>query len=183
MVRRMLKVIERRTPRQHRVTVIERLHAGSCDANASQAWRLVLLTALAVVLLGSEEASAETYPIPRAADHEAIQRTVSDYAAGLRSRDAERLRQTLHRRLLEHRIRRATSAASVLTSVTRDELIASTKLPAAAADGRSAEITMLTLLRDAAAVKVEMPSCVRLLNLARLDNEWKIVGILTECES
>jgi hypothetical protein len=67
--------------------------------------------------------------------------------------------------------------------VTHDELTASTTLLAAAADGGTAEITMLTLLHDAAAVKVEMSSCVRLLHLARLDEEgWKIVGILTECK-
>lgn len=183
MVCEMLKDIERRTRPARRVTVAERSRAGFCRATVTHAWHFILLTVLAVAFLGSEEASAETHPIPRAADYEAIQRTVSDYAAGLRSRDAEYLRRALHRRLLEHRIRRDASAASVLTSATGDEVIAATALPGAAADVDSTEITMLTLLRDAAAAKVEMSSCVRLLHLARLDGEWKIVGILTECES
>jgi hypothetical protein len=146
------------------------------------AWPPLLTALVAFAFFVSQQTWAETFPIPRADDVEGIQRAVSDLVAGLSGRDGERLRRALHKRLFEHRIARNAPAENGFTTVSGEELIAETALPARRGDRDSAEITVLTLLRDVAAVRVQTASCIRLLHLARVDSAWKIVAILSECD-
>lgn len=135
-----------------------------------------LLVALALVCLAAP-AAAQT-----AADSAAIRATALDYIEGWYAGDAARMERAVHPKLAKRIVRRADGAAT-LGDMTAEQLVGATKAgygtrtPAAE---QQKDVTILDIFRNAAMVKVVARDWVDYLQIARWEDEWKIVNVLWE---
>lgn len=135
-----------------------------------------LLVALALVCLAAP-AAAQT-----AADSAAIRATALDYIEGWYAGDAARMERAVHPELAKRIVRRADGAVT-LGDMTAEQLVDATKAgygtrtPAAE---QQKDVTILDIFRNAAVVKVVARDWVDYLQIARWEDEWKIVNVLWE---
>jgi hypothetical protein len=138
---------------------------------------LAALTVLVAVVGGPSALVGQS-----AADSAAIRATALDYIEGWYTGDTARMERALHPRLAK-RIVRTAEGTSTLGDMTAEQLIAGTK----AGYGKSTppaeqqkDITILDIYRNAAVVKIVARDWVDYLQIARWENDWKIVNVLWE---
>jgi hypothetical protein len=133
---------------------------------------------VALVLLGlATPTAAQT-----AADSAAIRAAALDYIEGWYAGDAARMERALHPRLAKRIVRRTDSTVT-LGDMTAEQLVAGTKAgygtrtPPAE---QQKDVTILDVFRNAAVVKIVARDWVDYLQIARWEEDWKIVNVLWE---
>jgi hypothetical protein len=134
--------------------------------------------AIAVVfLLAALPLQAQT-----AADSAAIRATALDYIEGWYAGDAARMERALHPQLAK-RIVRQREGTFMLGDMTAEQLVEATK----AGYGKQTppaeqqkDVTILDIFRSAAVVKIVARDWVDYLQIAKWEDDWKIVNVLWE---
>jgi len=137
--------------------------------------RFVLVTA--AVLLMAAPLRAQT-----AADSAAIRAAALDYIEGWYAGDAARMERALHPQLAKRIVRRGEGSVT-LGDMTAEQLVQATgagygtRTPAAE---QQKDVTILDVFRNAAVVKVVARDWVDYLQIARWEDDWRIVNVLWE---
>lgn len=117
-----------------------------------------------------------------AADSAAIRATALDYIEGWYAGDAARMERALHPNLAKRIVRRSDTTVS-LGDMTAEQLINATRsgygtrTPAAE---QQKDVTILDIFRNAAVVKIVARDWVDYLQIAKWENDWRIVNVLWE---
>jgi hypothetical protein len=117
-----------------------------------------------------------------AADSAAIRATALDYIEGWYAGDAARMERALHPNLAKRIVRRSGTTVS-LGDMTAEQLINATRsgygtrTPVAE---QQKDLTILDIFRNAAVVKIVARDWVDYLQIARWEEDWKIVNVLWE---
>lgn len=131
----------------------------------------------AAVMLAALPLQAQT-----AADSAAIRATALDYIEGWYAGDAARMERALHPQLAK-RIVRQNEGAFMLGDMTAEQLVGYTR----AGGGKRTppaeqqkDVTILDIFRNAAVVKIVARDWVDYLQIAKWEDDWKIVNVLWE---
>lgn len=117
-----------------------------------------------------------------AADSAAIRATALDYIEGWYAGDAARMERALHPQLAKRIVQRKDGAV-MLEDMTAEQLVGYTRAgggkrtPAAE---QQKDVTILDIFRNAAVVKIVARDWVDYLQIARWEDDWKIVNVLWE---
>lgn len=117
-----------------------------------------------------------------AADSAAIRATALDYIEGWYAGDAARMERALHPQLAKRIVQR-NDGAVMLEDMTAEQLVGYTRAgggkrtPAAE---QQKDVTILDIFRNAAVVKIVARDWVDYLQIARWEDDWKIVNVLWE---
>jgi hypothetical protein len=133
---------------------------------------------VALALLGlATPAAAQT-----AADSAAIRAAALDYIEGWYAGDAARMERALHPKLAKRIVRRTDSTVT-LGDMTAEQLVAGTKAgygtrtPPAE---QQKDVTILDIFRNAAVVRIVARDWVDYLQIAKWEDDWKIINVLWE---
>jgi hypothetical protein len=136
----------------------------------------ISLVALALLGLATPTA-AQT-----AADSAAIRAAALDYIEGWYAGDAARMERALHPKLAKRIVRRTDSTVT-LGDMTAEQLVAGTKAgygtrtPPAE---QQKDVTILDIFRNAAVVRIVARDWVDYLQIAKWEDDWKIINVLWE---
>lgn len=131
----------------------------------------------AAVMLAALPLQAQT-----AADSAAIRATALDYIEGWYAGDAARMERALHPQLAKRIVQR-NDGAVMLEDMTAEQLVGYTRAgggkrtPAAE---QQKDVTILDIFRNAAVVKIVARDWVDYLQIAKWEDDWKIVNVLWE---
>lgn len=117
-----------------------------------------------------------------AADSAAIRATALDYIEGWYAGDAARMERALHPNLAKRIVRRSDTTVS-LGDMTAEQLINATRSgygTRTPAGEQQKDVTILDIFRNAAVVKIVARDWVDYLQIAKWENDWRIVNVLWE---
>ena len=116
-----------------------------------------------------------------AADTAAIRATAEDYVLGWYNGDTTRMARAVHPDLAKRNVRTPASGPSQVRNMTAAVLVGATASRAAQpqpADRRLLEITILTIHKNTAAVRVDSWDFVDLVHMGQVDGRWVIINDL-----
>ena len=129
-----------------------------------------------MILLAAVPAGAQT-----AADSAAIRATAEDYVLGWYNGDTTRMARAVHADLAKRNVRTPASGPSQVRNMTTAVLLGATASRAAQpqpTDRRLLEITILTIHKNTAAVRVDSWDFVDLVHMGQVDGRWVIINDL-----
>jgi hypothetical protein len=132
-------------------------------------WLSVILLAV-VMPAGSQTPDEKT----------AIRQAALDYIEGWYEADAARMDRALHKELVK-RIISSTGGTEQFTSLTKAQMVEATQKGGGKnrpADTRNIKVEILDVYRDIASVRTECADYIDYLQLARSEEQWKIVNVL-----
>jgi hypothetical protein len=133
---------------------------------------------VALALLGlATPAAAQT-----AADSAAIRAAALDYIEGWYAGDAARMERALHPKLAKRIVRRTDSTVT-LGDMTAEQLVAGTKAgygTRTPPTEQRKDVTILDIFRNAAVVRIVARDWVDYLQIAKWEDDWKIINVLWE---
>ena len=118
-------------------------------------------------------------PSPEAA----IEETLMNYYEGMFDGDAERVRRSLHPEMIQRGIAKWSKTNDyffpgvLVSNLVEDTRAGVTKRPK---DTRMIDVNILDVSRRSAVARVETTTCIDYVNLAKIDDEWKIMLIFFE---
>ena len=116
-----------------------------------------------------------------AADSAAIRATAEDYVLGWYNGDTTRMARSVHPDLAKRNVRTPASGPSQVRNMTAAVLVGATASRAAQpqpADRRLLEISILTIHKNTAAVRVDSWDFVDLVHMGQVDGRWVIINDL-----
>jgi hypothetical protein len=116
-----------------------------------------------------------------AADSAAIRATAADYVMGWYDGDTTRMARSVHPDLAKRNVRTPATGLSQVRTMTATVLVGATAGRAAQpqpADRRLMEITILTIHKNTAAVRVDSYDFVDLVHMGQVDGRWVIINDL-----
>ena len=115
------------------------------------------------------------------ADSAAIRATAEDYVVGWYNGDTTRMARSVHPELAKRNVRTPASGPSQVRNMTAAVLVGATASRAAQpqpADRRLLEITILTIHKNTAAVRIDSWDFVDLVHMGQVDGRWVIINDL-----